>query len=82
MQLESHHQPTGFPKLKTIKVVNCKNLECLSIARDLPQLEKLSLEDLPQLKQVFGNEKEEMMGMETTGGNVQNSCVKGLYIVS
>ncbi|XP_065630986.1 disease resistance protein At4g27190-like [Quercus suber] len=57
VQLESHHQRTGFPKLKTIEVVNCENLECLSIARDLPQLEKLSLEDLPQLKQVFGHEK-------------------------
>uniref|UniRef100_A0A7N2MTR5 Uncharacterized protein n=1 Tax=Quercus lobata TaxID=97700 RepID=A0A7N2MTR5_QUELO len=56
-EIESHYQPTGFPKLKTIKVVNCENLECLSIARDLPQLEKLSLEDLPQLKQVFGHEK-------------------------
>ena len=56
-EIESHHQPTGFPKLKTIMVVNCENLECLSIARDLPQLEKLSLYDLPQLKQVFGHEK-------------------------
>nr|XP_023884359.1 probable disease resistance protein At4g27220 [Quercus suber] len=56
VQLESHHHPTGFPKLKTIVVVNCENLEYIfpiSIARDLPQLESLSLQDLPQLKQVF-----------------------------
>ncbi|XP_050246947.1 probable disease resistance protein At4g27220 isoform X2 [Quercus robur] len=56
-EIKSHHQPTGFPKLKTIMVVNCENLECLSIARDLPQLESLELEDLPQLKQVFGHEE-------------------------
>ncbi|XP_030963020.1 putative disease resistance protein At4g19050 [Quercus lobata] len=59
-EIESHHQPTGFPKLKTIEVVNCGNLEYLfpiSIARDLPQLESLSLKDLPQLKQVFGHEE-------------------------
>ena len=48
-EIESHHQPSGFPKLKTIQVVNCENLEYIfpiSIARDLPQL-----------KQVFGHEK-------------------------
>ncbi|XP_030929841.1 disease resistance protein At4g27190-like isoform X2 [Quercus lobata] len=56
-EIESHHQTTGFPKLKTIEVWNCRNLECLSIARDLPQLESLTLEDLPQLKQVFGHEE-------------------------
>ncbi|KAL4619067.1 hypothetical protein ACB092_06G054700 [Castanea dentata] len=64
-EIESHRQPTGFPKLKTIEVVNCENLECLSITRDLPQLERLSLEDLPQLKQVFGHEK----GGEVGDGN-------------
>ena len=56
-EIESHHQPTGFSKLKTIEVLNCENLECLSIARDLPQLESLSLKDLPQFKPVFGHEK-------------------------
>uniref|UniRef100_A0A7N2MB79 AAA+ ATPase domain-containing protein n=1 Tax=Quercus lobata TaxID=97700 RepID=A0A7N2MB79_QUELO len=61
-EIESHHQPTGFPKLKTIevKVVNCENLEYIfpiSIARDLPQLESLELQNLPQLKQVFGHEE-------------------------
>ena len=59
-EIESHHQPTGFPKLKTIDVWNCRNLEYIfpiSIARDLPQLESLDLRDLPQLKQVFGHEK-------------------------
>ena len=59
-EIESHHQPSGFPKLKTIEVVNCENLEYIfpiSIARDLPQLESLTLQDLPQLKQVFGHEK-------------------------
>ncbi|KAK4576175.1 hypothetical protein RGQ29_026926 [Quercus rubra] len=59
-EIESHHQPTGFPKLKTIDVWNCRNLEYIfpiSIARDLPQLESLELRVLPQLKQVFGHEK-------------------------
>ena len=39
--------------------MNCGNLGYIfpiSIARDLPQLEILSLEHLPQLKQVFGHE--------------------------
>ncbi|XP_050246952.1 uncharacterized protein LOC126694624 [Quercus robur] len=59
-EIESHHQTTCFPKLKTIELVNCGNLEYIfpiSIARDLPQLESLELEDLPQLKQVFGHEE-------------------------
>ena len=30
----------------------------ISVARDLPKLEILTLEDLPQLKQVFGHERE------------------------
>ena len=40
--------------------MNCVNLEYIfpiSLARDLPQLESLTLQDLPQLKQVFGHEK-------------------------
>ncbi|KAK4576172.1 hypothetical protein RGQ29_026924 [Quercus rubra] len=76
-EIESHHQPTGFPKLKTIKVVNCENLECLSIARDLPQLEKLSLYDLPQLKQVFGHEKE---GDDGDGNNSVLSKLRNLRL--
>ncbi|KAK7850539.1 putative disease resistance protein [Quercus suber] len=59
-EIKSHHQPTGFPKLKKIEVYRCKKLENIfpiSIARNLHQLERLLLEDLPQLKQVFGHEK-------------------------
>ncbi|XP_030937752.1 uncharacterized protein LOC115963005 isoform X2 [Quercus lobata] len=61
-EIESHHQPTGFPKLKTIRVSKCRNLVCLSTARDLPQLESLELRDLPQLKQVFGQNREGEVG--------------------
>ena len=49
--------------------MNCENLEYIfpiSIARDLPQLESLELEDLPQLKQVFGHEEG---GDEGNGNN-------------
>ena len=64
-EIESHHQPSGFPKLKTIQVGNCENLEYIfpiSIARDLPQLESLELRDLPQLKKVFGQNREGEVG--------------------
>ena len=37
--------------------MSCRDLVCLSIAGDLPQLESLTLLYLPQLKQVFGHEK-------------------------
>ncbi|GMY31340.1 probable disease resistance protein At4g27220 [Fagus crenata] len=61
MILESHSQPICLPELQTIKVKNCGKLEYMfpiSVARDLPQLEILKLKDLPQLKQVFGHERE------------------------
>ena len=77
-EIENHHQPIGFPKLKTIEVVNCGNLEYIipiSIARDLPQLESLTLEDLPQLKQVFGHEE----GGDDGEGN--NSVLSKLRIL-
>ena len=60
VQLESHHQPTGFPKLQKTMVFYCEKLEYIypiSIARDLPQLNCLVLTNLPRLKQVFGHEK-------------------------
>ncbi|XP_030928431.1 probable disease resistance protein At4g27220 [Quercus lobata] len=79
-EIESHHQPSGFPKLKTIEVVNCENLEYIfpiSIARDLPQLESLTLEDLPQLKQVFGHEKG---GDDGDGNNNVLSKLKNLRL--
>ncbi|KAK4576176.1 hypothetical protein RGQ29_026927 [Quercus rubra] len=79
-EIESHHQPTGFPKLKTIDVWNCRNLEYIfpiSIARDLPQLESLSLEDLPQLKQVFGHEKG---GDDGDGNNIFLSKLRKLRL--
>ncbi|KAL4597911.1 hypothetical protein ACB092_11G022200 [Castanea dentata] len=60
MILESHGQPICLPKLETLWVMNCGELDCIfpiSVAQDLPQLESLSLQDLPQLKQVFGHEK-------------------------
>uniref|UniRef100_A0A7N2M911 Disease resistance protein n=1 Tax=Quercus lobata TaxID=97700 RepID=A0A7N2M911_QUELO len=78
-EIESHHQPTGFPKLKTILVWNCSNLVCLSTARDLPQLEKLSLYDLPQLKQVFGHEKG---GDDGDGNNSVLSKLRELILVN
>nr|XP_023915396.1 probable disease resistance protein At4g27220 [Quercus suber] len=77
-EIESHHQPTSFPKLETILVCSCKNLEYIfpiSIARDLPQLEILSLEGLPQLKQVFGHEE----GGDDGDGN--NSVLSKLRIL-
>jgi hypothetical protein len=46
-------------------VCNCGKLEYIfpiSVVRDLPQLESLELQDLPQLKQVFGHEKDEDVG--------------------
>ncbi|GMY31335.1 disease resistance protein At4g27190-like isoform X2 [Fagus crenata] len=61
MILESHSQPICLPELQTIYVKYCPKLEYifpLLVARDLPQLESLELEDLPQLKQVFDHEKE------------------------
>ena len=61
MILESQSQPICLPELQTIVVRNCRKLEymfLISVARDLPQLESLELEDLPQLKQVFGHERE------------------------
>ncbi|KAK7860477.1 probable disease resistance protein At4g27220 [Quercus suber] len=64
-EIESHHQPTGFPKLKTVQVLNCENLEYIlpiSIAQDLPQLESLELQRLPQLKKVFGQNREGEVG--------------------
>ncbi|GMY31327.1 probable disease resistance protein At4g27220 [Fagus crenata] len=65
--LESHNQPICFPELETIRVHKCRKLEYIfptSVARDLPQLESLELVDLPQLKQVFGHEKEGDVGDE------------------
>ncbi|KAL0000838.1 hypothetical protein SO802_014619 [Lithocarpus litseifolius] len=64
-EIESHHQPTGFPKLNTIQVVHCENLEYIfpiSIAPDLPQLERLELRRNSQLKQVFGQNREGEVG--------------------
>jgi hypothetical protein len=61
MILESHSQPICLPELQTIWVCDCGKLEYifpLLVARDLPKLESLKLEDLPQLKQVFDHEKE------------------------
>ncbi|KAF3949149.1 hypothetical protein CMV_024943 [Castanea mollissima] len=60
MILESHGQPICLPKLETLWVTKCGELDYIfpiSVAQDLPQLESLSLQDLPQLKQVFGHEK-------------------------
>ncbi|XP_075644948.1 putative disease resistance protein At4g27220 [Castanea sativa] len=60
MILESHGQPICLPKLETLWVTKCGELDYIfpiSVAQDLPQLERLSLQDLPQLKQVFGHEK-------------------------
>ena len=77
--LRNRESPSTYrlPKLKTIEVVNCENLECLSIARDLPQLEKLSLYDLPQLKQVFGREKG---GDDGDGNNSVLSMLRNLRL--
>ena len=61
MILESHSQPICLPELQTIYVRDCGKLEYMfpiSVARDLPQLESLELDDLPQLKQVFDHEEE------------------------
>jgi hypothetical protein len=65
MILESRSQPICLPKLETIQVLHCGKLEYvlpLSVARNLLQLESLELKDLPQLKQVFGHEKEGDVG--------------------
>ena len=79
-EIESHHQPSGVPKLKTIEVLNCENLEYIfpiSIARDLPQLESLQLRDLPQLKQVFGHEER---GDDGDGNNSVLSKLRNLRL--
>ena len=79
-EIESQHQPTGFPKLKTIEVLNCENLEYIfpiSIARDLPQLESLKLRDLRRLKKVFGLNREGEVG---DGNNIFLSKLRKLRL--
>ncbi|XP_050246949.1 disease resistance protein At4g27190-like [Quercus robur] len=58
MILESHGQPICLPKLETLWVTNCGELEYIfpiSVARGLQQLERLLLRELPRLKKVFGH---------------------------
>ncbi|TYJ38845.1 hypothetical protein E1A91_A04G021800v1 [Gossypium mustelinum] len=60
-----------WPKLKTVDIRKCKNLKYLcssTLAKGLPNLESIKIEDCPRLIQVFNVEKNE------DGFGLQNHC--------
>ncbi|XP_052883812.1 uncharacterized protein LOC108489972 isoform X2 [Gossypium arboreum] len=55
-----NHYPLLWPKLETVDIRKCKNLKYLcssTLAKGLPNLESIKIEDCPRLLQVFNVEK-------------------------
>ncbi|XP_038992308.1 probable disease resistance protein At4g27220 isoform X1 [Hibiscus syriacus] len=55
-EITENHYPLCWPKLKTVKIMNCRRLKyvfSVTLSRGLPPLEYVKLKNCPQLIQVF-----------------------------